>query len=76
MNFDNIAWKAALDMGYLFSCMSTTQMDYDKEWLEFCQVLYHMFSASVINALRGNGHFSQVTSEKCIKGKYLPILTL
>ena len=31
MNFNNIAWKAALDMGYLSSCSSTTQMDY-----EFC----------------------------------------
>ena len=73
MSFDNISWKAALDMGYLFSCSSTTQMDYDKEWLEFCQVLYHMFGAGVINALGGHGHFSQVTSEKCFKGKYPPV---
>ena len=73
MSFENIAWKAALDMGYLFSCESTTRMDYDREWLEFCQVLYHMFGAGVINALRGHGHFSQVTSDKCSKGKYAPI---
>ena len=73
MSFDNIAWKAALDMGYLFSCTSTTRMDYDREWLEFCQVLYHMFGAGVINALRGRGHFSQVTSDKCSKGIYPPI---
>ena len=52
IDFCNIAWKAALDMGHLFSCESTTQMEYDKEWLEFCQVLYHMFGAGVINALR------------------------
>ena len=32
-----------------------------------------MFGASVINALRGQGHFSQVTSDKCLKGKYPPI---
>ena len=31
MNFNNIVWKAALDMGYLSSCSSTTQMDYDTE---------------------------------------------
>ena len=49
MNFNNVAWKAALDMEYLCSCSLTTQMDYDKEWLEFCQVLYHMFGAGMIN---------------------------
>ena len=48
-------------------------MEYDKEWLEFCQVLYHMFGAGVINALRGRGHFSQVTSDQSKKGKYDPI---
>ena len=47
----NLCWKAALDMGTLFSCKSTTQMEYDKEWLEFCQVIYHMFGGGVINAL-------------------------
>ena len=47
----NLCWKATLDMGALFSCKSTTQMDYDKEWLEFCQVIYHMFGGGVINAL-------------------------
>ena len=38
-----MSWNSALDMGHLFLCDSTTQMEYDKEWLEFCQVLYHMF---------------------------------
>ena len=33
----NLCWKAALDMGTLFSCKSTTQMEYDKEWLEFAK---------------------------------------
>ena len=70
--FTNMAWKSFLDMGSLYSCTSTTNMDYDKEWLEFCQVLYHMFGDGVINALRGRGHFSQVTSEKSQKGKYNP----
>ena len=68
----NLCWKAALDMGTLFSCKSTTQMEYDKEWLEFCQVIYHMFGGGVINALRGRGHFSQVTANKAQKGKFPP----
>ena len=51
MNLNNIAWKAALDMEYLPSCSSTTQMDCDTEWLEFCQVLYHMFGVGIINVL-------------------------
>ena len=38
-------------MGTLFSVKSTTQMEYDSEWLEFCQVIYHMFGAGVVNAL-------------------------
>ena len=32
-----------------------------------------MFGAGVINALRGRGHFSHVTSEKALKGKYIPV---
>ena len=60
-------------MGSLLSCTLTTTMEYDKEWLEFCQVLYHMFGAGVINALRGRGHFSQVTSKETTKGKYNPV---
>ena len=72
--FTNMSWKCFLDMGTLLSCTSTTNMEYDREWLEFCQVLYHMFGAGVINALRGRGHFSQVACEKTKKGKYDPVL--
>ena len=68
----NLSWKAFLDIGTLFNLESTTQMEYDPEWLEFCQVLYHMFGAGVINALRGCGHFSHVTSKKTTKSKYHP----
>ena len=70
----NLAWKSFLDMGTLFSLQSTTQMEYDPEWLEFCQVIYHMFGVGVVNALRGRGHFSQVTSQKSSKSKYQPSL--
>ena len=71
--FTNMAWKSFLEMGSLLSCTTTTRMEYDREWLEFCQVIYHMFGAGVINALCGRGHFSQVTSEKMKKGKYNPV---
>ena len=64
--FTNMAWKSFLEMGSLLSCSSTTRMEHDKEWLEFCQVLSHIFSAGVINALRGRGHFSQVKQKRKI----------
>ena len=73
METTNLSWKAFLDIGTLFNLESTTQMEYDPEWLEFCQVLYHMFGAGVINALRGRGHFSHVTSKKTTKSKYNPV---
>ena len=69
----NLCWKAFLDMGTLFSVKSTTQMEYDSEWLEFCQIIYHMFGAGVVNALRGCGHFSHVTGNKTSKSKYNPV---
>ena len=72
LHVTNLCWKAALDMGTLFSCKSTTQMEYDKEWLEFCQVIYHMFGGGVINMLRGRGHFSQVMANRAQKGKFPP----
>ena len=71
--FTNIVWKSFLKMGSLLPCMSTANIVYDKEWLEFCQVIYHMFRAGVINTLCGRGHFSQVMSEKIKKGQYNPI---
>ena len=69
----NMAWKAALDMGYLSSCDTTSTMVYDKEWLEYCQVIYHMFGGGIINTLQGRAHFSHVTSERTKKGIYKPI---
>ena len=66
----NLAWKSFLDMGTMFCLKSTINMEYDPEWLEFCQVIYHMFGAGVINAWRGRGHFSHVTSNKTRKNQY------
>ena len=72
LKMSNISWKAALDMGFLSMCTSTTTMIYDREWLEFCQVMYHMFGGGVMNTLRGRAHFSHVTSEKCVKRVFKP----
>ena len=69
----NLAWKSFLDTGTMFSLNTTTSMNYDPEWLEFCQVIYHMFGSGVINALRGRGHFSQVTANKSKKNLYNPV---
>ena len=72
LKMSNISWKAALDMGFLSMCTSTTTMIYDREWLEFCQVMYHMFGGGVMNTLCGRAHFSHVTSEKCVKRVFKP----
>ena len=72
LKLSNISWKAALDMGFMSMCTSTTNMIYDREWLEFCQVLYHMFGTGVMNMLRGRVHFSHVTSDKCVKRVFKP----
>ena len=69
----NLAWKSFLDTGTMFSLNTTTSMNYDPEWLEFCQVIYHMFGSGIINALRGHGHFSQVTANKSTKNLYNPV---
>ena len=69
----NMSWKAALDMGYLSTCETTSKMVYDKEWLEFYQVVYHMFGGGIINTLCGRAHFSHVTSEKSSRGLFKPV---
>ena len=73
MPMTNMSWKAALDMGTLFMCSTTSKMNYDKEWLEFCQVMYHMFGGGVMNTLRGRAHFSHVTSSRSRKGLFKPV---
>ena len=73
MKMSNMSWKAALDMGSLYMCTTTSKMTYGKEWLEFCQVRYHMFGGRVMNTLRGRAHFSHVTSSKSRKGYYKPV---
>ena len=72
LKLSNISWKAALDMDFLSMCTSTTTMNYDREWLEICQIMYHMFGGGVMNTLCGRAHFSHVTSEKCVKRVFRP----
>ena len=52
MKMSNMSWKVALDMGSLYMCTTTLKMTYDKEWLEFCQVMYHMFGGGVMNTFQ------------------------
>ena len=73
MPVTNMSWKAALDMGALFMCSTTSKMIYDKEWLEFCQVIYHIFGGGIMNTLRGRAHFSHVTSSRSRKGFFKPV---
>ena len=73
MKFTNMSWKSALDMGSLYMCSTTSNMVYDREWLEFCQVLYHMFGGGVMNTLRGTAHFNHIASEHSKKGLFKPI---
>ena len=73
MKFKNMSWKSALDMGSLYMCSTTSNMVYNREWLEFCQVLYHMFGGGVMNTLCGRAHFNHITSERSKKGLFKPI---
>ena len=73
MKFTNMSWKSALDMGSLYMCSTTSNMVYDHKWLEFCQVLYHMFSGGVMNTLCGRAHFNHIASEQSKKGLFKPI---
>ena len=69
---ENLAWKSALQIGRYFSCSTTTLMRYDPECVEFYACLYMLFGNSVLNVLRGPGHFSDVVTQSCGKGKFDP----
>ena len=47
-------------------------MRYDPECVEFYVCLYLLFGNSVLNVLRGPGHFSDVVTQNCGRGKYNP----
>ena len=66
----NLAWKSALQIGWYFSCSMTTLMRYDPECVEFYACLYLLFGNSVLNVLHGPGHFSDVVTQNCGRGKY------
>ena len=68
----NLAWKSTLQIGQYFSCSTTTLMRYDPECVEFYACLYLLFGNSVLNVLHGPGHFSDVVTQNCGRGKYNP----
>ena len=47
-----------------------TLMRYDPECVEFYACLYLLFGNSVLNVLHGPGHFSDVVTQNCGRGKY------
>ena len=49
-----------------------TLMRYDPECVEFYACLYLLFGNSVLNVLCGPGHFSDVVTQNCGRGKYNP----
>lgn len=68
----NLAWKSALYRAKWCTCKSTTGIKYDNEYCEFFGILQLIFGASVINLLRGPGHFGKVVERACKKGKFDP----
>ena len=71
---NNLSWKCALDMGALSMCTSTTHMHYDIDCIEFFALFNLMFGSSLINVLRGAGHFSSIVKHTTEKGKYDPLI--
>ena len=67
-----MAWKAVLHLGIYASCLSTTGMHYDEEYVEFLVLLNMLYGLSVLNILRGPAHFGTVISGECDKGQFDP----
>ena len=68
----NLAWKCALDMGQLCMCTTTTNMGYDKDYVEFFSLFNLMFGSSAINILRGTAHFGTLVDMTNQRGLYDP----
>ena len=67
-----MAWKAVLHLGRYAACLSTTGIHYDEEYVEFLALLNMLHASSVLNILRGPGHFGTVISGECEKGQFNP----
>ena len=48
-------------------------MHYENEYVEFLALLNMLYGLSVLNILRGPGHFGTVISGKCEKGQFKPL---
>ena len=68
----NMAWQAVLHLGRYAACSSTTGMHYDDEYVEFLALLNMLYGSSVLNILRGPGHFGTVISSDCERGQFPP----
>ena len=64
---NNMAWQAVLHLGRYAACSSTTGMHYDHEYMEFLALLNMLYGLSVLNILRGPGHFGTVISCLSVK---------
>ena len=69
---NNMAWQTVLHLGRYAACSSTTGMHYNDEYVEFLALLNMLYGSSVLNILRGPGHFGTVISGECEKGKFNP----
>ena len=69
---DNMAWLSALHMGQYLQCKTTCNMKYDPKYVEYFSLLYLLFGSSVLNVLRGPGHFGSVVIKENLRSKYDP----
>ena len=69
---DNMVWLSALHMGQYLQCKTTCNMKYDPKYVEYFSLLYLLFGSSVLNVLRGPGHFGSVVTKENLRSKYDP----
>ena len=72
LDSNNMAWQAVLHLGRYAACSSTTGMHYDDKYVEFLALLNMLYGSSVLNILRGPGHFGTVISSDCERGQFPP----
>ena len=72
LDSNNMAWQAVLHLGRYAACSSTTGMCYNDEYVEFLALLNMLYGSSVLNILRGPGHFGTVISSACERGQFPP----
>ena len=68
----NMAWKSALYRGKWEMLESTHQMQFDPEYFEYWAIMNIMFGCSMMNVMRGPGHFGKVVLDRSCRNKYEP----